>query len=160
MGDVRRLSNGNTVTGWGTNSSPVLIEAKPDGSKAFELAIQPPYFNYRAFRFPWHGYPTAAPTLVAQTGGVTTTLAYSWNGATEIASYKVYGGDAPYPTDLIATQPKTGFEDHTVLVNEHRYCYFRVMAVDNQGHDTKYSNELFLRQPCYNGKLFLPSILN
>jgi hypothetical protein len=159
MGSAQRLPNGNTLTNWGTRNSPELIEVKPDGSKAFELALQPFYFNYRAFRLPWHGYPTTTPTLVAQTGGVTTTLAYSWNGATEIGSYRVYGGDAPYPTDLIAIQPKTAFEDRTVLVNEHRYCYFRVMPVDNQGHDTTFSNEVYTRQACFNGKVFLPSIM-
>jgi hypothetical protein len=159
MGDAQRLSNGNTVVGWGAVSAPAVTEVKPDGSKAFELAFQPPYVSYRAFRLPWHGYPTTTPTLVTQTDGVTTTLAYSWNGATEIGSYRLYGGDTPYPTTLIATQPKTAFEDRTVLVNEPQYCYFRVLPVDNQGHDTTFSNVVFTGQACFNGKVFLPSIM-
>ncbi len=116
MGDIQRLPNGNSVTGWGTSSTPSIIEVKPDNSKAFELSLQPPLINYRAFRFPWQGFPTTDPTLAVTTTGVTTTLAYSWNGATEIASYRVYGGDSVYPNTLLAVQPRTGFEDRTVLV--------------------------------------------
>ena len=63
------------------------------------------------------------------------------------------------PVKVFGIEPRTGFEERTVLVNEHRFCYFRVMPVDNQGNDTRNSNEVYTRQACYNGKLFLPFVI-
>jgi hypothetical protein len=141
MGNAQRLPNGNTVIGWGT--AALMTEVHSDGTKAFELALAP-RMNYRAFRFPWTGNPTWAPTLVLDCQGLTKTLTYSWNGATDVASYRVYGGHSPNPTTLITTQPRTGFETQTVLASPASlYSYFRVMPVNNQGQDTQYSNEVF-----------------
>jgi hypothetical protein len=63
MGDVERLSNGNTFIGWGGNNrlsgdSLMVTEVRPDGSIAFEMDMTPAYCTYRAFRFDWT--PSAA----------------------------------------------------------------------------------------------------
>ncbi len=140
MGNTQRLNNGNTFVGWG--GVPLATEIKPNGVKVFELDLTP-YYNYRAFRFPWHGYPTTQPTLVIQTTTLTTTLTYSWNGATDIKSYRVYGGTQPHPTAQVTTQTKSGFETSTVLPNTWNGCrYFRVMPIDTTGWETQYSNEV------------------
>jgi hypothetical protein len=140
MGNTQRLNNGNTLIGWG--GVPLVTEVKSDGSKVFELNLAP-NVNYRAFRFPWHGYPTTQPTLVIQTTTFTTTLTYSWNGATDIDSYRVYGGNQYNPTTLIMIQPKAGFETSSILGNILTGCrYFRVMPIDTLGKETQYSNEV------------------
>ena len=153
-GNVQRLSNGNTFIGWGFGL--LATEVTPEGSKAFELALAP-NFSYRAFRFPWHGYPNTQPTLVIQTTTLTTTLTFSWNGATDIASYRIYGGNEPRPTTLITTQAKTDFETQIVLPNTANGClYFRVMPIDATGWETRYSNEV---TACYGLQLnYLPMI--
>jgi len=159
MGSAQRLPNGNTLLGWGGVSTPAVIEVKPDNSKAFELSLEPSWFSYRAFRFPWQGFPTTDPTLVVTATGATTTLAYSWNGATEIGSYRIYGGDSVYPNTLLAVQPKTGFEDKTVLVGlQGLHCYFRVMPIDKWGRETRYSNEVHLTPPCEPQKKYFPLV--
>jgi hypothetical protein len=141
MGSVQRLPNGNFVIGWGGLSNPNVTEVKPDGTKVFELGFDTPYVNYRAFRFPWHGYPTWAPTLVAQPGLHSTRLTFSWNGATEIEKYEVYGGNSPGDMSLIAETPRTGFESSVNLVGiQNDYCYFQVMPIDRQDQTTQYSN--------------------
>ena len=66
MGNVQHLSNGNSVIGWGGLPTPNLTEVEPNGTKVFELGFDAPYVSYRAFRFPWHGYPTWAPSLVTE----------------------------------------------------------------------------------------------
>ena len=120
----------------------LVTEVSPTGTKLFELDLVP-HFDYRAFRFPWHGFPTTLPTLVVQTTTLTTTLTYSWNGATDIASYRIYGGFQPRPTTLIGTQTKSGFETSTGLLNTWNGCrYFRVMPIDTTGWETQYSNEI------------------
>lgn len=139
MGDARRLSNGNTVIGWGF--APVVTEVRPDGSKAFELTYADPFISYRAFRLPWHGYPTAPPQLVRTSDGGGKHLIVSWNGATDIASYKIFGGVGPSPKNLVATISKTGFETTYDLSPDSPYCMYRVMPVDLLGADTLYSND-------------------
>jgi hypothetical protein len=141
MGNVQLLPNGNYMIGWGGSSSPNATEVKPDGTKVFELGFDAPYVNYRSFRFPWHGYPTWAPTLVAQQGTNSTNLTFSWNGATDIEKYEVYGANSPQKFTLIAETPKSGFESSVNLVGiQNNYCYYRVMPIDNQEHTTQYSN--------------------
>lgn len=139
MGNARRLSNGNTFIGWGF--VPVVTEVRPDRSKAFELTYADPFISYRAFRLPWHGYPTAPPLLVRTSDGAGKHLIASWNGATEIASYKIFGGVGPSPKNLVATISKTGFETTYDLSPDSPYCMFRVMPVDLLGADTLYSND-------------------
>jgi len=55
-GNAQRLSNGNTMIGWGgdgSNDGPVCTEVTPDGQKVFELFFDDPDVeSYRAFRFP------------------------------------------------------------------------------------------------------------
>jgi len=142
MGNAQRLSNGNTLVGWGASFSPNLTEFKPDGSKAMELTIAGFYYTYRAFRFPWHGYPTWAPSLLVRgdgSGGLNLTI--SWNGATDIASYQVYGSDAPPITTLITQQSKTGFETTIHLTGaQAASCLFRVMPIDTQDKFTQFTN--------------------
>ena len=60
MGNAQRLAGGNTVIGWGS-ANPTVIEAKPDGSKAFELTFDIGIVSYRAFKFTWDGAPLQIP---------------------------------------------------------------------------------------------------
>lgn len=140
MGNVQRLSDGHTMIGYGSGAQATEVNAS--GAKAIELKLGAPYASYRAFRFTWQGFPTTQPSLIMQTGVVTSTLTYSWNGATEIGSYRVYGGDTPQPTSLITTQPKTGFETHTVVPTQIGCFYYRVMPLDIHNAPTTYSNEV------------------
>jgi hypothetical protein len=54
MGNVQRHASGGTMISWGgTPVSPQVTELHADGTKAYELALAPRSFTYRAFRFPW-----------------------------------------------------------------------------------------------------------
>ena len=56
MGSVQKLSNGNTLIGWGIASStgsPALTEVNPDNSIALELSLPFGQASYRAYKFPW-----------------------------------------------------------------------------------------------------------
>ncbi len=140
MGNAQRLPNGNTLIGWG--NAGLLTEVKPDGEKAFEIDMLGWTMSYRSFRFEWEGHPASLPTLSLQKGAAGITLSMSWNGATEIASYRVYGGNAPEPSTLLTTVPRAGFETEVDLTGaDAGYRYYRVMPVDKEGHETRYSNE-------------------
>ena len=141
MGNAQRLPNGNTMIGWGT-AVPTLTEVTPDGRKAFELTMDITHQSYRAFRFVWVGRPSWPPALVAVRDDSATRLVTSWNGATEVASYRIYGGVTPNAvTSLIRTVTKTGFEtsvDVTAQLDD--FCFFRVRPIDRQGQAMTYSN--------------------
>lgn len=133
MGNVQRLSNGNTVIGWGTGV-PALTELDASGIVVFELALASPLVNYRAFKFPWVGYPVTKPALVAELENSDVAVYTSWNGATEVVSWRVEAGSSPGSLAMATTQARVGFETRIplsgVVANT---CYFRTTALDASG---------------------------
>ena len=62
LGYVQRLSNGNTLIGWGA-SNPNVTEVTPDGQKVLELSYPQGMYSYRAYKFDWNRYvSTSVPT--------------------------------------------------------------------------------------------------
>ncbi len=53
MGSVRRLSNQNTIIGWGSGYSPAISEVNYDGTIELQISFPSTIINYRAFKFPW-----------------------------------------------------------------------------------------------------------
>ncbi|MEZ4707561.1 MAG: aryl-sulfate sulfotransferase [Caldilineaceae bacterium] len=164
MGNAQRLPNGNTLIGWGS-TYPTLSEVTPDGAKAFELTLGPgpqpniPQTSYRAFRFPWQGFPSEPPTLVPKEENGATVLYYSWNGATDVASYQVEAANAPDDGALITTQDKTGFEERTIIANAtaQQYCLYRVTPVDTSGAAQPPSSWQ-MAERCVKQRLYLPLV--
>jgi len=64
MGYVQRLSNGNTLIGWG-DSSPAVTEVTSDGRKVFEMALPDQVVSYRAYRYQWN-VPGSTTGVVAK----------------------------------------------------------------------------------------------
>jgi hypothetical protein len=161
MGSVQRLPNGNTVIGWGSATAPLVTEVTPDGAKVAELETVAPLVSYRALRSPWRATPVTTPTLVLDTDGVTTTLAMSWNGATDVAAYRVYGRNATATQALVATLPKTGFETSLSLplAELDGFCAVWVTPVDQDGQALRSSEEIVLGgQPCTRSVTYLPLV--
>ena len=148
-GNAQRLPDGHTLIDWGI-SHPNVTEVLTDSTKLFEMVFQPDYFTYRAFRFPWAAVPYWAPTLVLTTSlSLTPTLYYSWNGATDVASYEIYGGAGPQPQTLIGTQTRTGFEDQTPLVGVlPSFCSFRIRPINHASQPQQFSNVVYRSTPC------------
>ena len=62
---------------------------------------------YRAFRFPWSGRPLSPPAVLASLNntGEETIVHASWNGATDVASWRVLAGKQPGSLTAQATIP-------------------------------------------------------
>jgi len=142
MGNVQQLADGNRVLGWGSPSQATgysyvsMTEVDPDNQTIFELIFDEPYVSYRAFRFPWQGSPSTPPALAYKVEGNVLTLGYSWNGATEVAAYEVFGGESPQSLRLLEENPKTDFETHSQFGNlPVGECYFQVAAMDKNGNE-------------------------
>jgi hypothetical protein len=83
QGGMQVLPNGHVFVGWG--SEPFFTEFARDGKVVFHATFGKNRDSYRAYRFDWAGHPREKPTLVIEDG-----KAYvSWNGATEIESWKL-----------------------------------------------------------------------
>jgi hypothetical protein len=52
MGSIERLSNGNTIIGWGT-ASDAFTEVHPDGSVALDVQLPDSIVSYRAVKYDW-----------------------------------------------------------------------------------------------------------
>ncbi len=142
MGNTQRLSDGNTFLSWGAASQGqgfayiTMTEVTPDNSPLFELSFDQPYVSYRAFLFPWQGFPDTQPALAFKVDGNGITLGYSWNGATEVAMYRVFGGNSPQSLGLIEEKAKTDFETQSHLAGlPQGECYFQVAAMDKSGNE-------------------------
>jgi hypothetical protein len=142
MGNTQRLADGNTFMDWGAPSTAdgykwvTMTEVNPDNQTVFELTFDQPYVSYRAFRFPWQGSPDTLPDLAFKADASGITLGYSWNGATDVASYNVLGGSSPQALSQIETKDKTDFETQSHLTNlAQGECYFQVAALDERGKE-------------------------
>ncbi|HMH47010.1 MAG TPA: hypothetical protein VK538_04780, partial [Solirubrobacteraceae bacterium] len=89
---------------------------------------------YRAFRFPWTGRPLAPPAVLATLNdtGEETIVHASWNGATEVASWRVLAGRHPGSLKAQAEIGADRFESSTTLPVE--YAYAAVQALDSAGN--------------------------
>jgi hypothetical protein len=109
QGNARLLPGGNVFVGWGT--SPWLSEHAPDGRVLFAAHMPSRiYQSYRAFKAVWHGKPLGEPAVAASTATGKLRLYVSWNGATEVAKWRVLGGDDGAALKEIAVADWNGLE--------------------------------------------------
>jgi hypothetical protein len=138
MGNAQRLSNGNTLINWAVGNLPKLTEVRPDGSKAFEMNWADGYEAYRVWRCPWQGV-ALKPNLIIESYPDKVLLLFNKFGDTNVSYYRVYGGTAPAPTNVLVTTP-ISLANLVNLENQRQY-YFRVTAVDKKGVESDYSDE-------------------
>ncbi|HEX7084127.1 MAG TPA: arylsulfotransferase family protein [Gaiellaceae bacterium] len=126
MGNVQFLPNGNAFVGWGAD--PHFTEFAPDGGVRFDATLPHGGESYRAFRFPWQGKPLEPPAVAL----VGRTLHVSWNGATDVAAWRLEAGASAERLRAARTQPKRGFETALELPAGARRA--SVVALDRHGN--------------------------
>lgn len=128
QGNTVLLPGGGLLVGWGNQGR--VSEFNAAGTLIYD-ASWAPADSYRVYRLPWIGRPTTPVDVVAErSSNEEAELSISWNGATEVRSWRISGGDdAPTVTEL-ATADKTGFE--TVVTVPARPT-FVVEALDAAG---------------------------
>jgi outer membrane protein assembly factor BamB len=136
QGDLQALPDGNVVIGWG--AIPGVSEFSPGGSLLFDAHMPPGGSSYRAFRFPWSGRPLWQPAATARVlaGEDQTAVFASWNGATDVAYWRVLAGTDPGSMTGQATVRDTGFETSIIYPEgyaEHKAEYVAVEALDARG---------------------------
>jgi hypothetical protein len=137
QGNVQALDGGGLLVGWGSRGR--VTEFGPDDAVVYD-ATWAPADSYRVYRLPWVGHPPTTPDVVvrragagsgagstgstgstastgsdatdATAGGGGLEVVVSWNGATEVASWRVLAGESRSADALpeVATAERDGFE--------------------------------------------------
>jgi Arylsulfotransferase (ASST) len=138
QGDIQGLPGGNFFVGWGP--MPYFSEFSPSGQLLFDVHMPGPDQSYRGYRFPWVGTPSSPPAIAAAIGssgsssgasGPLTTVYASWNGATQVASWRVLAGGSSHALAPIAAAPRGGFE--TAIAVPGAQAFVAVQALDASG---------------------------
>ena len=128
-GSTQLLGNGDVLVGWG--SEPWVTEFGRDGAVRFDARLPHGGQTYRALRFPWSGRPDVPPTLAPVRAEGEAMLYASWNGATEIAAWRLLAGESPTALRTVATRPRAGFETMLGPAGSSRYA--AAVALDRRG---------------------------
>ena len=131
QGDAQNLPGGRVVVGWG--AVPSVSELTAGNRLLFDAHLPPGSSSYRAFRFPWAGHPLSQPAVSASVlAGDSTAVFASWNGATDVAGWRVLAGADAGSLSARATMPASGFESSVTF--PHAYAYAAVQALSPTGH--------------------------
>ncbi len=128
-GSVQPLANGNVFVGFGNN--PVFAEYTNAGKQIFSGGFRSPVQFHRAFRLAWSAQPTGVPYAAASPTSSGTVVYASWNGATNIASWRVLAGPTPGALQAVASRAFNGFE--TGISTSSTQAYFAVQALNSSG---------------------------
>jgi hypothetical protein len=112
---------------------PAISEYGGGGALLFDAHLALDLIFYRGYRFAWSGHPLTPPAVAASLNNTAeeTIVHMSFNGATDVASWRVLAGGRPQSLTAAATVPVSGFETSTVLPQ--RYSYVAVQALDSAG---------------------------
>lgn len=107
QGSYQELENGNVVVGWG--ALPSFTEYTADGEVVRDGTVGADS-NYRAYLHEWTGTPAEPPAADMKTADEQTHVYVSWNGATEVAQWRVLAGTDAGSRQEVVTVERDGFE--------------------------------------------------
>ncbi len=128
-GNQQRLPGGGSFLGWG--QQPYFAEFDSHGQPVLEGRFVPATAHYRAYLLPWTGTPDTRPAVSATASGASSTVYASWNGATNVKSWRVLTGERADTLGPVVTAVKDGFE---TVIQASTKRYVAVQALDASGH--------------------------
>jgi hypothetical protein len=134
-GDAQELPDQDEFVGWG--QQPYFSQYNSQGRLVFEGRFVDANISYRAYRFAWNGTPSTPPAVATYRRGRNATVLVSWNGATGVATWRVFAGKSANALRLVATVPRRGFE---TAINVRARPYVAVQALGYKGRSLGWSN--------------------
>jgi hypothetical protein len=133
QGNVQALADGAWMVGWG--ESPYVSEFGANGQLLLDAHLPASYESYRAYRLPWSGHPSEPPALAVQraAAGHGAVVYASWNGATEVAAWRVLAGATPTTLAPVAGARRSGFETALAVPSLAPGSYVEAQALDVAG---------------------------
>ncbi|KAK4862892.1 hypothetical protein LT330_003025 [Penicillium expansum] len=150
QGNIQVLDTGNVLVGWG--HSAAFTEFSPNGDVVCDVHFGASAFftfgrvvSYRVFKFNWVGNPLTIP----DTAITPESVFVSWNGATEVAEWRVEAWDGEDLRNMTFTAvdqvPREGFETEIPLTSTVD-SFFRLRAMTSNGESLGVT-ELLQRLP-------------
>jgi Arylsulfotransferase (ASST) len=132
QGNVLNLSPaGNTAGNWlmGYGGLPNFTEYSSSGHVLLDGTLGKNVQSFRTYLSPWSAHPTTTPSLAVQSrAGGALTLAVSWNGATEVASWQVLAGSSATSLAPVATVRRSGFQTDVPLALTPAYVAVQALS--------------------------------
>jgi hypothetical protein len=130
QGNLLALPGGDWLMGYG--GLPNFTEYDSSGQVLLDGTLGKNVQSFRTYLYPWSGQAPGAPSVIAAPGaGGTIAVSVSWNGATEVASWRVLAGASPSALAPAASAAKSGFQ--TTIAAPAAGPYVAVQALDAAG---------------------------
>jgi hypothetical protein len=127
QGSMQALPGGAWLLGYG--GLPDFTEFDAAGRVLLDGTLGPGVQNFRTTIAGWTGQPASSPAAALVPGAAR--LAVSWNGATEVAAWRLLAGPSPESLAPAGTVPRSGFE--TQLPIPSGSLYVAAQALDASG---------------------------
>ncbi len=134
QGNLLSLSGSDTAGNWlmGYGGLPNFTEYNASGHVLLDGTLGKNVQSFRTYLSSWSAHPTNTPSLAVQSDAAgTLTIAASWNGATEVASWQVLAGASPTSLAPVASALKAGFQ--TTIAVKPAPAYVAVQALNASG---------------------------
>ncbi len=131
QGDFQPLPDGDWFTGWG--QEPFFSEFSSTGRVLLDANLPADYQSFTVLKYPWSGQPTDPPAFVARgrPGGGLDVYA-SWNGATQLASWRVLEGGSAAHLAAVAQGGREGFETEIGAPDARGYVAVQALGAGGQ----------------------------
>jgi hypothetical protein len=130
QGNSQALDNGDTFVGWGQTGR--LSEFDSQGSLLFDATVPAGYDTYRAYRESWSAEPESDPIATGQRNADGTTTVHAlWNGATDVAAWRVLAGSDAKALAPVATAAWAGLDTAVTVSGTPKVV--EVVALDARG---------------------------
>jgi Arylsulfotransferase (ASST) len=132
QGNTLALAGGDWLMGYG--NLPNFTEYDPAGHVLLDGTLGHNVQDFRTYLSPsWSGKPETVPAIVAKRSGASVAVQMSWNGATDVASWKLLAGSSPSLLVALATVPKHGFQTTATVTTSAPYV--ESWALDANGNE-------------------------
>jgi hypothetical protein len=125
QGNTLSLPGGKWLMGYG--GLPNFTEYDSSGHVLLDGTLGKNVQDFRTYLAPWTATPTTRPSVAVKSG----TVYASWNGATQVASWRVLAGASADALAPVSTAPRSGFETSIKVSGG---PYFAVQALDGSGN--------------------------
>lgn len=124
QGSVQPLAEGDWLLGFG--ELPDFTEFNSAGKIVYDARLGKNVQDFRTFEFPWSATPAQPPQFTLSAG----TVHVSWNGATEVASWRLLAGSSASSLAPVSTARSNGFE---TTISAPSAAYLQVQALSSAG---------------------------
>ena len=135
QGNLLNLSQAdNTAGNWlmGYGGLPNFTEHGPSGQVLLDGTLGKSVQDFRTYLSPWSAHPASTPSVAVRSAGAgALAVNVSWNGATEVASWRVLAGGSPTSLAPVASAPRSGFQ--TTVAVKSTPAYLAVQALSASG---------------------------